>query len=101
MNFTSARHFFVRGLPPSRWHGMTVAFIISAIDMALIRSTGFTTFGPIGGVPDRRLCMLATRRAAMIACAVRFRAYFRGENPEADTSDPGARHGRGAGSSPE
>jgi amino acid transporter len=48
--FTSARHFFMRGLLPLLGDiGMAAAFIKSAIDM-VDPDYGFTTFGPISGV---------------------------------------------------
>ena len=83
--FTSARHFFMRGLLPFLGGvGMAVAFIISAIDM-LDPEYGFTAFGPIGGVFVIGVGMLALGVPLMIACAVRFRAFFRGETLNEDT----------------
>ena len=70
--FTSARHFFMRGLLPLLGGiGMAAAFIISAKDM-LDPEYGFTAFGPIGGVFVIGVGMLALGVPLMIACAVRF-----------------------------
>jgi hypothetical protein len=83
--FTSARHFFMRGLLPFLGGiGMAVAFIISAIDM-LDPDYGFTAFGPLGGVFVIGVGMLALGVPLLIACAVRFRAFFRGETLNEDT----------------
>ena len=83
--FTSARHFFMRGLLPLLGGiGMAAAFIISARDM-LDPEYGFTAFGPIGGVFVIGIGMLALGVPLMIACAVRFRAFFRGETLNEDT----------------
>jgi amino acid transporter len=83
--FTSARHFFMRGLLPFLGGvGMAAAFIVSAIDM-VDPDYGFTTFGPIGGVFVIGVGMLALGVPLMIACAVRFRAFFRGETLNEDT----------------
>jgi amino acid transporter len=83
--FTSARHFFMRGLLPLLGGiSMAVAFIISAKDM-LDPEYGFTAFGPIGGVFVIGIGMLALGVPLMIACAVRFRAFFRGETLNEDT----------------
>jgi amino acid transporter len=83
--FTSARHFFMRGLLPLLGGiGMAVAFIISAKDM-LDPEYGFTAFGPIGGVFVIGVGMLALGVPLMIACAVRFRDFFRGETLNEDT----------------
>ena len=41
--------------------------------------SGFTTFGPIGGVFVIGVGMLALGVPLVIACAVRLRAFFRGE----------------------
>src|SRR5688572_3906671 len=46
---------------------------------------GFTVFGPIGGVFVIGIGMLALGVPLMIACAVRFRAFFRGETLNEDT----------------
>jgi hypothetical protein len=83
--FSSARHFFMRGLLPLLGGiGMAVAFIISARDM-LDPEYGFTAFGPLGGVFVIGVGMLALGVPLMIACAVRFRAFFRGETLNEDT----------------
>jgi hypothetical protein len=83
--FTSARHFFMRGLLPLLGGiGMAAAFIISARDM-LDPEYGFTAFGPIGGVFVIGVGMLALGVPLTIACAVRFRAFFRGETLTEDT----------------
>jgi amino acid transporter len=83
--FTSARHFFMRGLLPLLGGiGMAAAFIKSVIDM-VDPEYGYTTFGPIGGVFVIGVGMLALGVPLMIACAVRFRAFFRGETLNEDT----------------
>lgn len=83
--FTNARHFFMRGLLPLLGGiGMAAAFIISAKDM-LDPEYGFTAFGPVGGVFVIGVGMLALGVPLMIACAVRFRAFFRGETLNEDT----------------
>lgn len=83
--FTSARHFFMRGLLPLLGGlGMAAAFIESAKDM-ISPDYGFTTFGPIGGVFVIGVGMLALGVPLMIACAVRLRAFFRGETLNEDT----------------
>jgi hypothetical protein len=46
---------------------------------------GFTAFGPVGGVFVIGVGMLALGVPLMIACAVRFRAFFRGETLNEDT----------------
>jgi predicted phage tail protein len=60
------------------------AFIKSAIDM-VDQEYGFTAFGPVGGVFVIGIGMLALGVPLMIACAVRFRAFFRGETLKEDT----------------
>jgi hypothetical protein len=83
--FTSARHFFMRGLLPLLGGiGMAAAFIKSAIDM-VDPDYGFATFGPIGGVFVSGVGMLALGVPLMIACAVRLRAFFRGETLNEET----------------
>ena len=83
--FTSARHFLLRGLLPLLGGlAMAAAFIKSAIDMT-DPEYGYTVFGPIGGVFVIGVGMLALGVPLMIACAVRFKAYFRGETLNADT----------------
>jgi hypothetical protein len=64
--------------------GMAAAFIKSAIDM-VDPDYGFTTFGPIGGVFVIGVGMLALGVPLMIACAVRLRAFFRGETLNEET----------------
>ena len=49
------------------------------------RLNGFTAFGPVGGVLVIGVGMLALGVPLMIACAVRFRAFFRGETLNEDT----------------
>ena len=63
---------------------MVVLFIISAKDMR-DPEYGFTAFGPVGGVFVIGVGMLALGVPLMIACAVRFRAFFRGETLNEDT----------------
>jgi amino acid transporter len=83
--FTSARHFFMRGLLPLLGGiGMAAAFHESAKDM-IDPDYGFTSFGPIGGVFVIGVGMLALGVPLMIACAVRLRAFFRGETLNEDT----------------
>jgi hypothetical protein len=67
-----------------RRRSRTAAFIVSAIDR-LDPEYGFTAFGPIGGVFVIGVGMPALGVPLMIACAVRFRAFFRGETPNEDT----------------
>jgi hypothetical protein len=72
-------HFTMRGLLPLLGGiGMAAAFIKSAIDM-VDPEYGYTTFGPIGGVFVIGVAVLALGVPRMIACAVRFRAFFRAE----------------------
>ena len=83
--FTSARHFFMRGLLPLLGGiGMAAAFLESAKDM-IDPDYGFTSFGPIGGVFVIGVGMLALGVPLMSACAVRLRAFFRGETLNEDT----------------
>ena len=83
--FTSARHFFMRGLLPLLGGiGMAAAFLESAKDM-IDPDYGFTSFGPIGGGFVIGVGMLALGVPLMIACAVRLRAFFRGETLNEDT----------------
>lgn len=83
--FTSARHFFMRGLLPLLGGiGMAAAFLESAKDM-IDPDYGFTSFGPIGGVFVIGVGTLALGVPLMIACAVRLRAFFRGETLNEDT----------------
>ena len=82
---TSARHFFMRGLLPLLGGiGTAAAFIESAKDM-IDPDYGFTSFGPISGVFVIGVGMLALGVPLMIACAVRLRAFFRGETLNEDT----------------
>jgi hypothetical protein len=62
----------------------SVLLLTVALDM-LDPEYGFTTFGPIGGVFVIGVGMLALGVPLMIACAVRFRAFFRGETLNEDT----------------
>lgn len=81
----SARDFFLRGLLPLLGGlGMTWAFVQSAIDMT-DPDYGYTAFGSLGGVFVIGVGMLALGVPLMIACAVRLRAFFRGETLNADT----------------
>ena len=83
--FTSARHFFLRGLIPLLGGiGMVVIFVIASIEF-LNPENSFTTFGSLGGIFVIGIGMLALGVPLMIACAVRFRAFFRGETLNADT----------------
>ena len=83
--FRNARNFFLRGLLPLLGGiGMAVAFIIAAISY-LNPDSGYTTFGPLGGIFVIGIGMLALGVPLMIACAVRFRPFFRGETLNADT----------------
>jgi hypothetical protein len=71
---------------------MAAAFIKSVID-TVDPEYGYTTFGPIGGVFVIGVGMLALGVPLMIACAVRFRAFFGGEtlNEEAPILVPHTR----------
>ena len=81
----SARHLLLRGaLPLLGALGMTWAFVQSAVDM-LDPEYGFTTFGSLGGVFVIGVGMLALGVPLMLLCAVRLRAFFRGETLDADT----------------
>ncbi|HEY5847191.1 MAG TPA: APC family permease [Microlunatus sp.] len=83
--FTSARHFFLRGLLPFLGGaGMAWAFIQSAHDMIAV-DYGETTFGPLGGVFVIGVGMLALGIPLMIGCFARLRPFFRGETLNADT----------------
>jgi amino acid transporter len=83
--FTSARHFFLRGLIPLLGGiGMVVIFVIASIEF-IDPENSYTTFGPLGGTFVIGIGMLALGVPLMIACAVRFRAFFRGETLNADT----------------
>jgi amino acid transporter len=81
----SARNFVLRGLLPLLGAiGMTWAFIKSATDM-IDPDYGYTTFGGIGGVFVIGVGMLALGVPLMLACAVKLRAFFRGETLDAET----------------
>ena len=83
--FTSARHFFLRGLLPLLGGiGMVVTFVIASIEF-LNPDNSFTTFGSLGGIFVIGIGMLALGVPLMIACAVRFKPFFRGETLNADT----------------
>jgi amino acid transporter len=83
--FRSARNFFLRGLLPLLGGiGMVLAFVIAA-NSYLDPESGYTTFGSVGGIFVIGIGMLALGVPLMIACAVRFRAFFRGESLNADT----------------
>ena len=83
--FTSARHFFLRGLLPLLGGiSMVVVFVIASIEF-LNPDNSFTTFGSVGGIFVIGIGMLALGVPLMVACAVRFRAFFRGETLNADT----------------
>jgi hypothetical protein len=83
--FTSARNFFLRGLLPLLGGiSMVVIFVIASISY-LNPENSFTTFGTLGGIFVIGIGMLALGVPLMIACAVRFRAFFRGETLNADT----------------
>jgi amino acid transporter len=83
--FRNARNFFLRGLLPLLGGiGMATAFIIAAISY-LDPESGYTTFGPLGGIFVIGIGMLALGVPLMIACAVRLRPFFRGETLNADT----------------
>jgi amino acid transporter len=81
----SVRNFVLRGLLPLLGAiGMTWAFIKSATDM-IDPDYGYTTFGGIGGVFVIGVGMLALGVPLMLACAVKLRAFFRGETLDAET----------------
>jgi amino acid transporter len=81
----SARNFVLRGLLPLLGAiGMTWAFVKSATDM-IDPDYGYTTFGGIGGVFVIGVGMLALGVPLMLACAVKLRAFFRGETLDAET----------------
>ncbi len=84
--FTSARHFFIRGLFPLLGGiFMAWAFIKSAIDM-LNPDYGYTAFGSIGGVFVIGVGMLALGVPLMLACfAFGTKRFFRGETLNATT----------------
>ncbi len=83
--FTSARHFFLRGLLPLLGGaGMAWAFGQSAYDMIDV-DYGETSFGSLGGVFVIGVGMLALGVPLMLACSVRLKPFFRGETLNADT----------------
>jgi amino acid transporter len=83
--FRNARNFLLRGLLPLLGGiGMVVAFVIASISY-LNPESGFTTFGSLGGIFVIGIGMLALGVPLMVACAVRLRAFFRGETLNADT----------------
>ena len=83
--FRNARNFLLRGLLPLLGGiGMVVAFVIASISY-LNPESGFTTFGSLGGIFVIGIGMLALGVQLMVACAVRLRAFFRGETLNADT----------------
>jgi amino acid transporter len=83
--FRNARNFFLRGLLPLLGGiAMAVVFVIASISY-LDPESGFTTFGPLGGIFVIGIGMLALGVPLMIACAVRLRPFFRGETLNADT----------------
>lgn len=82
---TSARHLLLRGvLPLLGGLAMLWAFVQSAHDMIAV-DYGNTVFGPLGGVFVIGVGMLVLGVPLMLACAVRLRAFFRGETLRADT----------------
>jgi amino acid transporter len=84
--FRSARHFFLRGLLPLLGGiGMTWAFVFSAINMADPENSSSAPIGPLGATFVIGVGMLALGVPLMIACAIRLRAFFRGETLNADT----------------
>jgi amino acid transporter len=83
--FTSARHLFLRGLIPLLGGlGMAVTFVLASISY-LNPENSYTTFGSVGGIFVIGIGMLALGVPLMIACAVRFPAFFRSETLNADT----------------
>lgn len=84
--FTSARHFFIRGLFPFLGGvAMTWAFFKSSADM-LNPDYGYTTFGSIGGVFVIGVGMLVLGVPLMLACwAFGTKRFFRGETLNAKT----------------
>nr|WP_245886787.1 APC family permease [Kineococcus xinjiangensis] len=81
----SVRHFLLRGLIPLLGGlAMLWAFTQSAVDM-VGTDYGSTNFGPIGGVFVMGVGMLVLGIPLMLACAVRLRAFFRGETLREDT----------------
>ena len=83
--FRSARHFFLRGLLPLIGGlAMVLAFVVASIEFINPEYTE-TSFGPLGGIFVIGIGMLVLGVPLMIACAVRLKAFFRGETLNADT----------------
>lgn len=81
----SPRNLLLRGVLPLLGGAVMVwAFVQSAIDM-LDPGYGETRFGPVGGVFVIGIGMIVLGVPLMLACAVRLRAFFRGELLHADT----------------
>ncbi|GAA4975723.1 APC family permease [Kineococcus glutinatus] len=81
----SVRDFLLRGLVPLVGGlAMLWAFGQSAVDM-VGTDYGETNFGPVGGVFVIGVGMLALGVPLMLACAVRLKAFFRGETLDEDT----------------
>ena len=64
---------------------MTWAFVFSAINMADPENSSSAPIGPLGATFVIGVGMLALGVPLMIACAIRLRAFFRGETLNADT----------------
>ncbi|MFP5021001.1 APC family permease [Pseudonocardia phyllosphaerae] len=83
--FRSVSNLLLRGLLPLLGGLVMIwAFVQSASDM-IDPSYGNTTFGPIGGVFVIGVGMIVLGVPLMLACAVRLRAFFRGESLNAAT----------------
>ncbi|GAC69826.1 APC family permease [Gordonia soli] len=83
--FTSARHFFMRGLFPLLGGiAMTWAFLKSAIDM-IKPDYGSTSVGGIGGVFILGVGMLVLGIPLMLACFAHNSDFFRGKTLTATT----------------
>ncbi|GAB3216383.1 APC family permease [Kineococcus gypseus] len=81
----SPRDLLLRGVFPALGGAaMLWAFTRSAADM-LDPDYGYTRFGPVGGVFAIGVGMIVLGVPLMLLCAVRLRAYFRGETLRADT----------------
>jgi amino acid transporter len=82
---TDVRHFFLRGLLPLLGSiAMFWAFVKSAADM-LAEDYGYTIIAGVGGVFVIGVGMLALGLPLMLACAMKLRAFFRGETLNRDT----------------